>query len=299
MLLGIAVVCYWGYRYPAAAEAAGGYLSLLVGTIMFLMGLGIGFHSLSLRISAWLQNAVTVILCYLVAPLLAFGTAVLFFQHQLNVYTGLILIGTTSTTLSTCIVFTRLAGGDEALALWLSVTSSFLCSFLSPLLLELFLGETVVVPVGIMIKRLLFVLLFPLSAGMLLRAALGEKRIAPLGNLLTRGCGLIILTVIMVAVAKGRNLIVGWSSLPILGAAAALHLALLGIASLASRQLGFSRPESIAIFFCASQKTLQIPTYIAIEILKTPEAALAPVIFHIFQLLVDSLFVSYFSSRSA
>ncbi|MFC1537712.1 bile acid:sodium symporter family protein, partial [Gemmatimonadota bacterium] len=156
---------------------------------------------------------------------------------------------------SSCIVYTRLAGGDDALALWLSVLTSLSCALIMPLLLTWFLGRGISVPLELMVKRLMLVLFLPLSAGMLLRALIGEARISPLGPALTRGCALIILAVIMVAVTKGRSLLGSWSILPVLAAVAGFHLALLGAAVLICRIFGCSRPERIAVLFCASQKT--------------------------------------------
>ena len=298
MLPGIAVVCFWGYRYPGAGDLIGSYLAPMLAFLMFLMGTGIGFKRFRTRINAHRQIFFSTFFCYLAAPLVALGIGKLFFPENLAVYTGLILIGTTSTTLSTCVVFTRLAGGDEALALWLSVCSSLICTFVSPVLLYLFLGASIEVPVGMMIRRLVFVLFIPLSAGMLLRAALGEKRVAPVGSLLTRSCAIIILAVVMVSVAKGRSLLAGWQSVPILLAVAGFHLAMLLAVAGGNVLAGFPKRDKIATLFCSAEKTLQIPAYLAIEILRTPEAAMAPVLHHVFQLVIDSIIISYYSSSA-
>lgn len=299
MLPGIAVVCFWGYRYPATGELLSRHLAPILAFLMFLLGTGIGFRCLRTRINAHRQIIFAMLFCYLASPLAAFGIGKLFFTEHLAVYTGLILIGTTSTTLSTCVIFTRLAGGDEALALWLSVFSSLLCTFISPVLIYLFLGASIEVPVGLMIKRLIFVLFIPLSAGMFLRALLGEKRMAPVGPILTRSCAIFILAVVMVSVAKSRNLLASSQSLPIILAVAGLHLAMLLTVAVANIFTGFPKRDKIATLFCSAEKTLQIPAYLAIEILLTPEAALAPVLHHVFQLVVDSLIVSYYSSSAA
>lgn len=299
MLPGIAVVCFWGYRYPATGELLSRHLAPILAFLMFLLGTGIGFRRFRTRINAHRQIIFTMFFCYLAAPLVAFGIGKLFFTEHLAAYTGLILIGTTSTTLSSCVIFTRLAGGDEALALWLSVFSSLLCTFISPVLIYLFLGASIEVPVGLMIKRLIFVLFIPLSAGMLLRALLGEKRMAPVGPILTRSCAIFILAVVMVSVAKSRNLLASPQSLPIILAVAGLHLAMLLTVAVANIFTGFPKRDKIATLFCSAEKTLQIPAYLAIEILRTPEAALAPVLHHVFQLVVDSLIVSYYSSSAA
>jgi solute carrier family 10 (sodium/bile acid cotransporter), member 7 len=297
LIPGIAAVYLWGYRFPSAGESLSPHLSWMVACIMFMMGLGIGFLRLRGRIGAWRQNLLAILVCYSVAPLLSWGVGKTFFSGQPGVYLGLMLIGTTSTTLSTCIVFTRLSGGDEALALWLSVVSSFLCAFLQPLLLNWAVGQTVTIPVGMLIQRLMLVLVAPLAAGMLLRSLLGESRVAVAGDFLTRAATVIILIVIMVAVAKGRELLGSWQALPVLAAAAGIHFALLGAAYLASRLSGFTRPDRIAITFCAAQKTLQVPAYLAINVLASPEAGLPPVLYHVFQLISDSLLIAYFSSH--
>ena len=296
-LIGVALCCYWGYSFPWAGDKVSAYLKLLVTVLMFMMGLGIGYPALRRKMGCWREAAVVLFLCYVAAPIISLALGRLFFFDQPSIYCGILLVGTTCTTLSTCIVFTRLAGGDDALALWLSVVTSFLCAAVMPLLLSLFLGRTVSVPLELMIKRLMLVLFLPLSAGMLLRAVLGEARLSPLGPMLTRGCALIILTVIMVAVAKGRHLLGTPSSLPVLAAVAGFHLALLGAAGLIGRISGYKRPARIAVLFCASQKTLQFPTYLAVSVLDMPEAALPAVLFHVFQLVVDSALVSRFSSQ--
>ena len=296
-LIGVALCWYWGYRFPWAGEQVSAHLKLLVTILMFLMGLGIGFPALHRRMGCWRETGVVLFLCYVLAPVISFVLGRLFFFDQPDLYCGIILVGTTCTTLSTCVVFTRLAGGDDALALWLSVVTSFLCAVVMPLLLTLFLGPMVSVPVELMIRRLMLVLFLPLSAGMLLRAVLGEDRISPLGPMLTRGCALFILAVIMAAVAKGRHLLGTSSSLAVLVTVAGLHLVLLGTAFMISRIWGFRRPARIAVLFCASQKTLQFPTYLAVTVLDMPEAALPAVLFHVFQLVMDSAIVSHLSSQ--
>ena len=153
------------------------------------------------------------------------------------------------------------------------------------------------VPVVMLMGRLLLVLFAPLSAGMILRALLGEKRVAPLGDALTRSCSLIVLTVIMVAVANGRHVIAGPGSVKIIVAVCAFHFTLLLLWRVAIAAAGFSRPQRIATLFCSVEKTLQIPTYLAISMLGTPAAAVAPVLHHVVELVADSLIVTYFSSN--
>ncbi|OGF99925.1 MAG: hypothetical protein A3F83_04915 [Candidatus Glassbacteria bacterium RIFCSPLOWO2_12_FULL_58_11] len=297
MVPGIALACFWGYRYPFAGQWLGDWLGWLIALLMFLMGTGLGYRSFRARLGSWKQIAFVQALSFLAAPLIAAALGRLLLEGRPLAYTGLMLAGTTSTTLGTCVIFTRLAGGDEALALVLSIFSSLLSVVVSPLLLLLFLGTALEVPVTLMIHRLSLVLFLPLCCGMLLRARLGEERVAQAGPLISRGCTVIILAVIMVAMAEGRELLAGPGSAAVILAAVSLHLAMLLIALLITPLTGFSRGDRIAILFCATEKTVQLPAYLAIQILHTPAAALAPVLHHVFQLVVDSLLVSYYSSK--
>jgi predicted Na+-dependent transporter len=296
MPIGTALACAAGFAFPAAGELLGGYLALMVAMLMLMMGAGIGFRRFSSRMSCWREVGFVMALTYLAAPLVGWLLAKLFFSNQPELYTGLILIATTSTTLSTCVIFTRLAGGDEALALWLSVCSSLLATVISPLLLLFLLGDSLQVPVRMLMSRLLLVLFVPLSVGMILRSLLGEQRVAPLGNVLTRSCSLIVLAVIMVAVAKGRHLLTGPGSVKLVFAMTVFHFSRLLLWRAAICLVGFSRPQRIATLFCSVEKTLQIPAYLAISLLGAPAAALAPVVHHVVALVADSLIVTYYSS---
>ncbi len=296
MPAGTALACVAGFAFPAVGELLGRHLALMVATLMLMMGAGIGFRRFSSRMNCWREVWFVMALTYLAAPLVGWLLARLFFSNQPELYTGLILIATTSTTLSTCVIFTRLAGGDEALALWLSVCSSLLATVVSPLLLYFLLGESLQVPVKLLMSRLLLVLFAPLSAGMIIRSLLGEQRVAPLGGLLTRSCSLIVLAVMMVAVAKGRHLLTGPSSVKLVFAMTVFHFSRILLWRAAICLISFSRPARIATLFCSVEKTLQIPAYLAISLLGAPAAALAPVVHHVVELVADSLIVTYYSS---
>ena len=296
MPIGTTLACAAGFAFPAAGELLGRHLALMVAALMLMMGAGIGFRRFSSRMNCWRPVVFVMALTYLAAPLVGWLLAKLFFSNQPELYTGMILIATTSTTLSTCVIFTRLAGGDEALALWLSVCSSLLATVVSPLLLLFLLGDSMEVPVRMLISRLLLVLFAPLSVGMIIRALLGEQRVAPLGGVLTRSCSLIVLTVMMVAVAKGHHLLTGLGSVKLIFVMTVFHFSRMLLWKALVGLVSFSRPQRIATLFCSVEKTLQIPAYMAISLLGTPAAALAPVVHHVVELVADSMVVTYFSS---
>jgi predicted Na+-dependent transporter len=298
MLPGIGLACLTGYLFPGAGDFLGRYLAAMIAVLMLMMGAGIGYRRFRSRTTAWRQVVFVMGLSFVVAPLLSWIIARAFFSNNHQLFTGLILNGATCTTLSTCVIFTRLAGGDEALALWLSVSSSLLGAVITPFILYIQLGSALSVPVALLIRKLMIVLFLPLSAGMLLRAVMGEQRVAPLGNFLTRSCSIIVLAVIMVAVSKGRSVIAGPEGLKILAAVSAFHLAMILAWRLAVAVTGFNPLERIATLFCSVEKTLQIPAYLAISVLGTPAAAVAPVVHHVVELVADLLLVSYFSSRN-
>ena len=57
MVPGIALACFWGYRYPAGGKWLGAWLGWLIALLMFLMGTGLGYRCFRARLGAWKQIA--------------------------------------------------------------------------------------------------------------------------------------------------------------------------------------------------------------------------------------------------
>ena len=297
--LAVITVALLGYLFPRASQVISPHLGILVGMMMFMLGLGIGWRRFLSRTAMVKELFLSLGITYLLGPILFLLTGYFFFRGQPDAYLGLILIGTTCTTLSSCVIYTRLSGGDEALALWMSVVSSVSCSFLMPLLLGIMpIKHSFVPPVMEMILRLSKVLLLPLAAGMLTRFLVGEKRLARTGHFFTDSCMFIILTVIFVSVGEGRPLIEqGAVFYNLMMACLGLHLLLIAVSATAAKVFRLELVKRPALAFCASQKTIQFPVYLSVVVLARPQASLPAVIFHVIQLLFGSLVISYFKRK--
>ena len=259
--IAVVVSALLGYLFPHAASSVSSILGILVGTMMFMLGIGIGWRRFLSRVSMVKELLLSLGITYLIGPVIFMLTAYLFFRSEPDAYLGLILIGTTCTTLSSCVIYTRLSGGDEALALWMSVVSSVSCSFLMPLLLSIMpIKHSFVPPVIEMILRLSRVLLLPLAAGMLARSLIGEKRLARTGHFFTDSCMLIILTVIFVSVGEGKPLIEQGAVFYHLAIAClSLHLLLIAISVTVAKVFNLELRKQPALAFCASQKDDPVP----------------------------------------
>ena len=164
---------------------------------------------------------------------------------------------------------------------------------LTPLLVGLLLDQRGGGPSGKAVGVLLVQLFVPFLAGHLLRPWLGawvERRRAVLG-LVDRGSILLVVyTAFSEAVVRGLWSQLGARDLGVLGLVnAALLAAVLALTTWASRGLGFSREDEIAIVFCGSKKSLAsgVPMASVLFPPATVGALVLPLmLFHQLQLLV-------------
>ena len=82
-------------------------------------------------------------------------------------------------------------------------------------------------------------------------------------------------------------------------ACALLHLVLLGANTLLSGALKLQWPDRTALILCGSQKTLPNGIYVWSNFFATnPYGAVPLVLYHLFQLLVDTLLVPWFEKQN-
>ena len=104
-------------------------------------------------------------------PSIAYGVALGLWRTKLNasLVSGLVVCLSTSTTASTNVVFTKQAGGNEALALVNAVIGNVIGIFLTPAWIKAFVsdhtGGTAPVPYATVIKQLVITVVAPLIAG--------------------------------------------------------------------------------------------------------------------------------------
>lgn len=110
---------------------------------------------------------------YLIMPLAAFLISkALGLSPELMV--GMVLVGSVSGgTASNVVAF--LAGGDVALSIVMTATSTFLAVILTPILTELYVGSTVPVAAIPMLLSILKIVIIPVAGGILLNTLAGDR----------------------------------------------------------------------------------------------------------------------------
>ncbi len=203
---------------------------------------------------------------------------------------GLVLLGALPCTLASATVWTRLAGGDDALALTYTVASNLLAVVTIPAVLLVALGSRVELPLARMTGDLVVVVLLPVAAGQLARRAAPVR--APVT---TRAAGVIarglILSIVLVAVS-GSAATVRQDPAQVARTGALcvlLHVGALWLGAALARRLGAPREEQIAVAFAGAQKTLFVGAFLAGEYFPGAPLALLPVTaYHVLQLVLDT-----------
>lgn len=166
-----------GILIPGQAALITPHVSLLLGIIMF--GMGLTMRPADFAIVAKHPKAVLlgVAAQYTVMPLLGWGIAHAFNLPPLLVV-GMILVGASpGGTASNVIVY--LARGDVALSVAMTSISTMLAPFVTPLLVLGLAGSTLPVSAGDLFLSILQVVLLPVIGGLLLRT-FADRFVVPL-----------------------------------------------------------------------------------------------------------------------
>jgi sodium/bile acid cotransporter 7 len=244
-----------------------------------------------------------VILSYSLVPISASLLGLL--APDPNVRIGLILVASVPCTLSSAVLWTRLAGGNEATALLTVLGTTFTSWFLTTALLFWLTGAEVELDIGDMMAKLVVTLILPVIAGQALRLLPIGVRLADRHKVAFGGVSqLLILAIVLKAgVSVGEKLhaeraaevpaIFLWSIV----LAVILHLFALASGMITGRWLGFERGRRIAIAFAASQKTLPVSLMLYDQYFKTqfPYAVMPLLFYHVGQLLLDTLIAKHLS----
>jgi sodium/bile acid cotransporter 7 len=224
-----------------------------------------------------------------------------------DVSVGLILASAVPCTLSSAILWTRMAGGNEATALLTVMGTVFTSWLLTTAWLYWLTGAAIELNVQAMALDLVLSLILPVLAGQALRFSSRCAQFAQDHKLLlgvvSQCC---ILTIVLKAgVTVGVKLHEGvathaapiflWS----IALAVSLHLIALASGLWTSRWIGFDRGRQIAVAFSASQKTLPLSLMLYEEYFKEkfPFAVMPLLFYHIGQLLLDTVIAQRMARR--
>lgn len=239
--------------------------------------LGVGMNSVALPLFAWLVVA-------------TIGKALL--GRELSL--GLLVAAATPCTLASAAVWTRRAGGNDAVSIMVTVITNASCFLVTPFWLLLTTGRQAELdPLG-MISKLALVVVLPMTVAQLVRLArrVGHwttRNKTPLGVLAQLGVLTMIFfgsiqTAQQFAVAETHP---GLSQLiTLLICVIGIHVLTLWAGMLAASALKVARPDQIAVGLAGSQKTLMVGLQVSIEL---GFNIIPMVAYHISQLLVNTL----------
>jgi sodium/bile acid cotransporter 7 len=295
-LLALIAVLWAGIGWPEAMRPIADWLpsDYIVAGVTFIMALPLETQSLLGAVRrpgpAWLGAAINSAL----APPLGWLFS-LVLPTELAI--GVVLAASVPCTLATAAVWTRRAGGNDAIAFLVTMITNLGCFIVVPMWLVALVGVHAEIDVRRIVTSLLLLVVLPIVVAQVLRrwawigqAATARKqllsRIAQFGVLLmvfggAVKCGFELKSVENSSLLSLTN--VG----TMVAVVAAVHSILLVVGWRLSRKLKIARGDSIAVAFAGSQKTLVIGTYLAQAV--GPLAILPMVAYHAAQLIIDTL----------
>ncbi|MEW4530748.1 bile acid:sodium symporter [Maioricimonas sp. JC845] len=279
----------------------------VVAFVLFLMSFSLDGRKLRASLVAPAPVLWAVAINQAVIPLIAWPMS--WIQGNDDFRLGLMIAATVPCTMAAASVWTRKAGGNDAVSLLVTVVTNGLCFIITPLWLQSFAAvelSGVVASVNLdtwrMVQRLIQSALIPIVLGQLARLipalARGADRYkTPMG---VWAQGAILLLVFGAACGAGPQLASGsgyeggvqaiavvWISCIV------LHLAGMLIAVRGASAIGFSEDDRRAIAFAGSQKTLPIGVLLATDpqlfgSSGLPFAVFPMLMFHGSQLFIDT-----------
>jgi sodium/bile acid cotransporter 7 len=303
-LLALVAVLVVGMVWPAAMQPIVRLLpgDVIVALVTFVMALPLESGALWRAIRqpgpAWLGAALN----SLIAPPVGWLASRIL---PAELATGVILAATVPCTLASAAVWTRRAGGNDAVAFLVTMITNLACFAVVPAWLVLLLGIRANVDFRNIVASLLLLVVAPI----LVAQALRQWR--PIGSSATRHKELlsivaqlgVLMMVFVGAVGCGEQLATverGVSTgqvVVMIGAVAAVHVALLLLGFNVARVLRLDRGDAIAVAFSGSQKTLMVGAFLALTI--GPLAILPMVAYHAAQLVIDTLVADWLRQRAS
>ncbi|MBT4694766.1 MAG: hypothetical protein HOA14_12690 [Planctomycetaceae bacterium] len=283
------------------------FRNAVVFTVLFLMAASLSLKALSSGIRRPRGTLLAVVMNYGALPLILWAVTCLLGNLEFEgLRGGLLVVAVTPCTLVSAAVWTRRAGGNDSIAIMVTLITNLLCFVIAPLWLLFFFGKNVELktPFSEMVLKLGLLVVLPMVLAQLTRT---HRRWAnwATDNKSTLGiaaqCG--ILTMVFLGSIKVGPEMVGENAghaIALIGIALAVvlfvHIVVFWLGIAIGGWLKLSRADALAVGFAGSQKTLMIGLLICLDL----EVLVIPIVlYHASQLIVDTLFADYLRTANA
>ena len=240
---------------------------------------------------------------FVILPLFAWAVSL---SLKGDLAAGLQVAAATPCTLASASVWTRRAGGNDAVSTLVTLLTNVLCFALTPLWLWIMTGRIANNPelsLATMTGQLGMLVVLPIVAAQLLRlrrptADWATRQKTLLGVVAQGG---ILLMVLFGAIRTGlrlgdqSNKVAAPDLVAMIVAVLVVHLVIFWLGVQLAKLCGFSRENQIAVGFSGSQKTLMVGLMMAIAL----KASILPMVaYHCLQLFVDTLIADAYRKAS-
>lgn len=292
-----------------AAVLEGGATSWLVATILFLMSVSLDSRQIGRSLSRPGPVLLACAINFGVLPLLAWP--LMRVQLLPDYAIGLMIAASVPSTMAAASVWTRKAGGNDAVSLLVTLLTNGLCFLVTPLWLSLAAASSFEFDLWQMITRLIYTALLPAVAGQLVRLVPQVRRFVDAHK---TAAGVVAQAMILLIVFSAALLKMGPQLNAMNGAGGGLlgllvvwisgmilHLTAMWIGWQSGQVLGFTRPDRIAIAFAGSQKTLPIGLLVATDpsMAEFGFAVFPMLLYHASQLFLDTAVADQMALTSA
>jgi solute carrier family 10 (sodium/bile acid cotransporter), member 7 len=270
---------------------------IIVAIALFLMAVGLESRSLLQAVTHPLPVLWAFLLSYSALPALAWSAGGLLPVADLRL--GLLIIASVPCTLASAVLWTRMAGGNEATTLLAVLLTTATSCLVTPAWLALAAYTDVVLDTPGMMRNLALILIVPVGLGQLSRTIGSLVQIVDRHKVILGAVSrLFIFSIILKAAVDVSDRLRATSTPPTIGWMAvaailciAIHLAALAGGFWTSRLLRFNRADQIAVALACSQKTLPVSLYLFDSYFKEsfPLAVVPLVSYHVGQLVVDTV----------
>lgn len=267
----------------------------LIAAVMFAMALSLHTEAVAGVLRRPGPALLAVVVNMLVLPLLAYPTSRLLND---DLAMGLLIAAAVPCTLASASVWTRLAGGNDAVSMLVTVVTNLSCFVVTPAWLLLFSGQRGdTIELGAMATRLFAIVIVPMCVAQLVRLLPAVRRSVDRvkSEVSTAAQVGVLIMVFVGAVFSGLQIerldtqlsALAFQLLLMIGLVGALHLVAWRIGYSLAGALGIDRADQLAVAFSGSQKTLMVGIAIALEY--SGLAILPMLAYHVAQLLIDTL----------